>query len=424
MGQITYNTIFSEIQKYMLMMQWAETLIRYLKDKGYAENDEKILSANFIRNTAFTGLLRCKLDYAYNDTKNEIKLMLDNVIYSCPTIEIVKILGKDVYQILENVNPEIVKQAEIELQEKTSLLERVEKTTKTAEPKDIEENKNKKDENIKDTKQYEKAPNEKSKKKNGLAADTIVENIEFPAKESDPKSKEEETTKKPERVNAIYNDNIKENNQKREQNISNKPIIRELSFMNVEQKTKHLNSFVYEKFLIKTKNVERTYIAFPIKIYENENNVPFVLLDISDPNNYKTVPLNDNKMAYFTIEEIEFLAKIIFVNGKFKSIVTEKNGETRAFSISTIDHSYCHSQEVGYGHICFKYQKEYIHIFPLASQNDKTGNAPFIYFITDEMGKVIADPQKYNISEKVLINGKELELLCYWKDQLLISECL
>ena len=40
------------------------------------------------------------------------------------------------------------------------------------------------------------------------------------------------------------------------------------------------------------------------------------------------------------------------------------------------------------------------------------------------MGKVIADPQKYNISEKVLINGKELELLCYWKDQLLISECL
>ena len=42
MGQITYNTIFSEIQKYMLMMQWAETLIRYLKDKGYAENDEKI----------------------------------------------------------------------------------------------------------------------------------------------------------------------------------------------------------------------------------------------------------------------------------------------------------------------------------------------------------------------------------------------
>ena len=38
MGQITYNTIFSEIQKYMLMMQWAETLIRYLKDKGYAED--------------------------------------------------------------------------------------------------------------------------------------------------------------------------------------------------------------------------------------------------------------------------------------------------------------------------------------------------------------------------------------------------
>ena len=407
MRNIVNNTVFLEMQEYAYVMQYAETLIRHLEaDITNTVNDvekmERIKSVRFIRNTAFAGLLRCGLDYTLdgNDNNKTAKLMLDNIVYVCPIVELIKILGEDAKDILgEKIVNEMVTFIEAE---------------NTNIDLDAEEE-NKAPENLK-AKNFE-VNNEKVDNKEELfdEPETIMET------DNDAKKNIENGSESPEIEQPV--ELIDESAPEIKEEKASIPVVHELPFMNKPQKEKVDNSFVYEKLSVKACDTEKTYMIMPLKVYENEPRPQFILFELTS-NGLIWHENNENGQVEFGIGSVNLIAKTSFINGRFKVSIMEENGDNRLFKVRLLERAYCHDQRVGYGHVCYQVGNEFIHIMPLSKKNDETGNAEVAIFVTGVNGKMICQPQKNVAATCVKVDDAEKEILCYWKDKVLTSEVL
>lgn len=407
MRNIVNNTVFLEMQEYAYVMQYAETLIRHLETSiastaDDAEEIERIRSVRFIRNTAFAGLLRCGLDYTLNGDENNktAKLMLDNIVYACPVIELIKILGEDAKNIFEeNIFNEIAAF--------------IEEENKNMNPDAKEENET--PEIIK-AGSFE-ANNEKANSEEELfdEPETIMET------DNDAKKNIENGSESPEIEQPV--ELIDESAPEIKEEKASIPVVHELPFMNKPQKEKVDNSFVYEKLSVKACDTEKTYMIMPLKVYENEPRPQFILFELTS-NGLIWHENNENGQVEFGIGSVNLIAKTSFINGRFKVSIMEENGDNRLFKVRLLERAYCHDQRVGYGHVCYQVGNEFIHIMPLSKKNDETGNAEVAIFVTGVNGKMICQPQKNVAATCVKVDDAEKEILCYWKDKVLTSEVL